>query len=578
MSEANIDSLFQITAPRPEWKPISPPLRPSPPNFGDQLWQLTAPTPVGRPGLSGRSAYDPARPDDAGAESRVGADRWSPPAATPTEQSTSHEDSHRDAASQSGTAADSSASSAGCKPDEQVARDSERVKEADHTDDANASEAAAAAGGVAKSAAKDTPADNAEEKSHDVAADPVRAKDAERRGRSAAKAAGQGKEIEGKTATRAASNSDIAEKAAAGTSVAKTGTDAPTVAEVTKQTSDSSFNALQLSGATVEESSSATTATQASTQIGVQNGESVTASQRRAKATRSAESGESRPREDGIEKRAAADVRAVKVATTAAAHPAKEPTDAKKAADDESPDEERSKVRGKEGSARPAQRTSATPDGLNPAVGVTPNEPTAASDSTAAPDEAGPRAVGAVGNRADGLQTPLARGPRGGQATEARKSDESAQLGRVDTTRFIGRVARAFHFAQERGGTLQLRLSPPELGSLQLELTVKDGALTASLQTETQAARRLLLDHLPALRERLAEQNVRVERFDVDVRRDGQGGQSPASQQQAQQQHQSQPATPHRQPAQKTPKAEDLAPIEAIAPMAVNSTSINMVV
>jgi flagellar hook-length control protein FliK len=58
---------------------------------------------------------------------------------------------------------------------------------------------------------------------------------------------------------------------------------------------------------------------------------------------------------------------------------------------------------------------------------------------------------------------------------------------------------------------------------LRIELTVQHGALSARLEAETPAARNLLLDNLPALRDRLAQQDIRVERFDVDVRRDGGG-------------------------------------------------------
>jgi flagellar hook-length control protein FliK len=86
-------------------------------------------------------------------------------------------------------------------------------------------------------------------------------------------------------------------------------------------------------------------------------------------------------------------------------------------------------------------------------------------------------------------------------------------------------VARAIHTAQERGGPLQLRLSPPELGAMRLELSVNQGALTASIETDNSTARQVLLDNLPALRDRLAEQNVKIERFDVDVRRDSSGSQ-----------------------------------------------------
>jgi flagellar hook-length control protein FliK len=94
----------------------------------------------------------------------------------------------------------------------------------------------------------------------------------------------------------------------------------------------------------------------------------------------------------------------------------------------------------------------------------------------------------------------------------------------VDATRLITRVARAFSAAQERDGEIRLRLSPPELGSLRLDVRVQDGALVARLQTETDAARTAILDNLPALRERLLEQGVRIERFDIDLMQRQPGG------------------------------------------------------
>jgi flagellar hook-length control protein FliK len=87
----------------------------------------------------------------------------------------------------------------------------------------------------------------------------------------------------------------------------------------------------------------------------------------------------------------------------------------------------------------------------------------------------------------------------------------------VDTTRLLSRVARAFAAAQERDGEIRLRLSPPELGALRLEVRIQDGVMVAHLETETEAARTAIVENLPALRERLAEQGVRIERFDVDL-------------------------------------------------------------
>ncbi len=193
---------------------------------------------------------------------------------------------------------------------------------------------------------------------------------------------------------------------------------------------------------------------------------------------------------------------------------------------------------------------------------VSQNSANAAANAGTAEDSSG-HPVKASGPKADALANLLAK-PNGGASgtTRSSRAADGEDMPRVDPARFVGRVAKAFQTAHERGGTLQLRLSPPELGSLRLELTVKDGVMTAALETETPAARRVLLDHLPALRDRLAEQNIRVERFDVDVRRDGSGGQSDgrAAQQQQDHQHPDQPP-PRRQPAAQ-PNAGEPAPRE----------------
>lgn len=105
-------------------------------------------------------------------------------------------------------------------------------------------------------------------------------------------------------------------------------------------------------------------------------------------------------------------------------------------------------------------------------------------------------------------QSLLGRSPAG---------EDGTTLNQADQARFIQRVARAFHSAQQHDGEIRLRLSPPELGSLRLEVKVQDGVLAARLEAETPAARTLLLDNLPVLRERLAEQGIRIEQFEVNV-------------------------------------------------------------
>ena len=107
-------------------------------------------------------------------------------------------------------------------------------------------------------------------------------------------------------------------------------------------------------------------------------------------------------------------------------------------------------------------------------------------------------------------------------ASNTEPSNDSETTPTVDRARFVQRVSGAIRAAKDQDGLVQLKLSPPELGSLRIEITVKQGALTAQLETETVAARNLLLDNLPALRDRLAEQEIRIEKFDVDVRQEGQ--------------------------------------------------------
>ncbi len=108
-----------------------------------------------------------------------------------------------------------------------------------------------------------------------------------------------------------------------------------------------------------------------------------------------------------------------------------------------------------------------------------------------------------------------------------RSEDGAERVEQLDTAqqrRFVERVARAFQVAEARDGTLRLRLHPPELGALKLELRVQNGTLTARLEAETSAARSLLLENLPVLRDRLIEQGVRIEQFDVDLNERGFGG------------------------------------------------------
>ncbi|MEZ6071887.1 MAG: flagellar hook-length control protein FliK [Pirellulales bacterium] len=102
----------------------------------------------------------------------------------------------------------------------------------------------------------------------------------------------------------------------------------------------------------------------------------------------------------------------------------------------------------------------------------------------------------------------------------ARAAGETATGDRLSTlqrARFIQRVSHAFRLADERGGVVRLRLSPAELGSLRLEISLRDGAMTARMEVETAHARATVVENLGALRQRLADQNIEVQQFDVEI-------------------------------------------------------------
>jgi flagellar hook-length control protein FliK len=118
----------------------------------------------------------------------------------------------------------------------------------------------------------------------------------------------------------------------------------------------------------------------------------------------------------------------------------------------------------------------------------------------------------------------------GGTASGASATADTS-LSQADRVRFVQRVEQAFQDLSGQGGTIRLRLSPPELGSLHIEISLAKGQLTARVEAETPAARNLLLDNLPALRERLAQQDIKVQRFDVDLMDRSGGGMSNQSSQ-----------------------------------------------
>lgn len=88
------------------------------------------------------------------------------------------------------------------------------------------------------------------------------------------------------------------------------------------------------------------------------------------------------------------------------------------------------------------------------------------------------------------------------------------------------------------GGSMRLRLDPPELGSLQIHVRMINGVMQASFETSSDHATRLLSHSLSHLKTALESQGVSVDKLQVQQAPREQGGQSAGEDQQQRNPHQ----------------------------------------
>ncbi len=78
------------------------------------------------------------------------------------------------------------------------------------------------------------------------------------------------------------------------------------------------------------------------------------------------------------------------------------------------------------------------------------------------------------------------------------------------------RIGRAMQSAvQHQGGNLTVRLNPPELGFVRIEMNIRDGVVRAQFNAEQPAAREMLSQQLGQLRQALEKHGLSVERLEV---------------------------------------------------------------
>lgn len=69
----------------------------------------------------------------------------------------------------------------------------------------------------------------------------------------------------------------------------------------------------------------------------------------------------------------------------------------------------------------------------------------------------------------------------------------------------------------QKGGTLTLRLNPPTLGSMRIDVQMQQGALTASIEASTAAAHDVLTKNIETLRQALESRGIDVQRVETKL-------------------------------------------------------------
>ncbi|HCS52896.1 flagellar hook-length control protein FliK [Rubinisphaera sp.] len=79
------------------------------------------------------------------------------------------------------------------------------------------------------------------------------------------------------------------------------------------------------------------------------------------------------------------------------------------------------------------------------------------------------------------------------------------------------KLASFIQQAAEQGKALKIRLHPPELGTLQIEVNRLNGQVTAKIEVESAAARSVIFEQLGLLKESLTQQGIKVDQLQVEI-------------------------------------------------------------
>ncbi len=108
-----------------------------------------------------------------------------------------------------------------------------------------------------------------------------------------------------------------------------------------------------------------------------------------------------------------------------------------------------------------------------------------------------------------------APGASAAQAPDAIAVPVNDRISIEQAARFADQIAQAIEAARGSDDRLRVRLHPPDLGALQIEVRMRAGELSARLDVQSPEAHRAIVETLPQLRESLGHAGAVVDRIDV---------------------------------------------------------------
>ncbi|MEL6328634.1 MAG: flagellar hook-length control protein FliK [Planctomycetota bacterium] len=97
------------------------------------------------------------------------------------------------------------------------------------------------------------------------------------------------------------------------------------------------------------------------------------------------------------------------------------------------------------------------------------------------------------------------------------KPEQLLKQERPEPQRVLGQVTRGLAtLLKKGGGDVSLRLNPDSLGAVRVDVSMRDGRITASMRAETDSARQLLTGNLDDLRRSLERRGLVVDRIVVE--------------------------------------------------------------